>query len=397
MFTPKLIIFYVSCLSGFIAGHMVNYSAVMYTLDVFDSSTLAGVAYGFCFGPPIIFGWVAGAYIDRYSAKRVLLLSQFLFMSGAAGFWVVMEQGSDGSIPLLLFSNFLVGVAWAFVAPARIASLAQFVSQQNLAQATIVFNLLVMVGFGLAPIFLVQVQAAFNWPWVMIVSLLMFVFSSLLLFTAPNNHQRLSHEKLLDEWKTCFSEIKQTPVIFQLLCAAIIGYILMGPMQVILPQVATELLQLNTLEKGRYLGLISLALLIGGILAMKIKNKVHVGHSISSLLVVTGVCIALVGQIENLWLNCFVLVFGITLAGIIVSFIVAGLQALAPGHVRGRIMSIYTIIGQVIAAIAGVVAGMLAQQISVPFSLMFTGALFIILAGLLFWKGEALRSFKQIV
>ena len=71
----KLWVFYMSCFCAFLAGHMVNYSAIMYSLEAFDSSMLAGVAYGFCFGPPIIFGWVAGAYIDRYSAKKVLLLA----------------------------------------------------------------------------------------------------------------------------------------------------------------------------------------------------------------------------------------------------------------------------------------------------------------------------------
>jgi hypothetical protein len=31
---------------AFVAGHMVNYSAIMYSLEMFDSSLLAGLAYG---------------------------------------------------------------------------------------------------------------------------------------------------------------------------------------------------------------------------------------------------------------------------------------------------------------------------------------------------------------
>ena len=45
------------------------------------------------------------------------------------------------------------------------------------------------------------------------------------------------------------------------------------------------------------------------------------------------------------------------LGGMVISFIIAGIQGQAPEALRGRIMSIYSIISQVVPAASGVAAG----------------------------------------
>lgn len=391
----KLALFYVSCFLAFVAGHMVNYTAILYSLAYFDSSLLAGLAYGFCFGPPIIFGWVAGAYIDRYSAKKVLLIAQNFFVLGAAGMLLVMLTTPSYSIALLLASSFCVGIGWAFVAPARLASMGQYVSNDKLAQATIVFNLLVMLGFGLAPIVITQIQPSVDWQGVAVLSIAMFIASSLLLLNAPNVHRRLSHEHLIKEWQSCFKTMSRVPVILQLLFAAIVVYLLMGPMQVVLPQIAQGQLGLSPQEKGNYLGLIAFSLIVGGIIAIKFKQLLPIGKSIVVMLMLCGVSIGLIGFVDTVWLNCLVLVFSTILAGIGVSFIVAGLQNYTPIEIRGRVMSIYTIISQVIAAMSGVLAGVLAHGFSASISLYLIGGLFFFLAFILGWKAKHLLAFQR--
>ncbi len=391
----KLFIFYLSCFLGFVAGHMVNYSAIMYSLQVFDSSLLAGVAYSLCFGPPLVLGWVAGAYIDRYSAKRVLLIAQNAFILGALGMFLVMYLKPENAIFYFLLSSFCVGIAWSFVAPSRLSAVGQYLNKEKLPQAMIVLNLLVMLGFGLAPMVLTQIQASFGWPMVTATAMAMFVISSLILLNAPNKHKRLSHKKLKQEWQECFSELKKYPVIPQLLFTAVIGYLMMGPMQVVLPQIADQMLGLNNVEQGQYLGLIALSLIIGGIAAMKLKTILPIGKSMLVMLLISGICLAALGKISNLWLSCLVLIIGTTLAGITVSFIVAGLQTFTPEHIRGRVMSIYTIISQVVSATAGMFAGAMAQGINVPSSLYIIGALFVVSTVVLAIKGTHLKAFVR--
>jgi MFS family permease len=391
----KLFIFYLSCFMAFVAGHMLNYSAIMYSLEIFNSSLLAGLAYGLCFGPPVLFGWLAGAYIDRYSAKKVLLIVQNFFVLGGLGMLYVMTFKPEFSITIFLVSSFFIGVGWAFVAPSRLAAIGQYIIDEKLAQSTITFNLLIMIGFGLAPILLTQIQATFNWQGVAIVSICLFMLSSLLLINAPNAHKRMRHKNLKEEWTGCFNALKSIPVIPQLLFAAIIGYLMMGPMQVILPQVAEQQLELNTIEKGQYLGLIALSLILGGVAAMKLTALIPIGKSILVMLFICGLSMGLIGFIETVWLSCLVLMIGTTFAGIVVSFIVASLQHYTPVEIRGRVMSIYTIISQVISAMAGVLAGAVAQGISVPVSLYMIGALFIVLTVILTIKGDSLKAFNR--
>lgn len=391
----KIIVFYMSCFMAFVAGHMVNYSAIMYSLEAFNSSLIAGVAYGFCFGPPVIFGWIAGAYVDRYSAKKVLLIAQNMFIFGGLGMLYVMTNRPENSIAIFLVSSFFIGIAWAFVAPARLAAMGQYVSEDKLPQSTITFNLLVMIGFGLAPILLTQIQSVFDWEGVAITSMGLFIASSLLLFNAPNVHMRMSHDNLKKEWSVCFSSLRSIPVIPQLLFSAIIGYLMMGPMQVVLPQIAEQQLGLSSIEKGQYLGLVALSLILGGVAAMKLRQHVAIGNSILFMLLVCGVCIGLLGSIKIIWLSCMVLVLATTLAGIVVSFVVAGLQHFTPVSIRGRVMSIYTIISQVISAMSGVLAGAMVQGINIAFSMYVIAAIFIILTGVLFLKGQSLKSFSR--
>lgn len=391
----SLIVFYVSCFLAFVAGHMVNYTAILYSLAQFDSSMLAGLAYGFCFGPPIIFGWVAGAYIDRYSPKRVLLIAQNFFVLGALGMLLVMVFEPEYAIGLFLFSSFCVGIGWAFVVPARLSSMGNYVSGDKLAQATITFNLLVMIGFGLAPIIITQVQLWLDWQGVAMLSIVMFLLSSVLLINAPNHHQRLSHDRLKKEWLDCFTQLKRIPVITQFLLAAIIGYLMMGPMQVVLPQIADTQLGLNAQQKGQYLGLIALSLIVGGVGAMKLKHYLPIGQSIVVMLFLCGLCMAMLGYITTVWLSCVVLIVGTSLAGMIVSFIVAGLQQFTPVAIRGRVMSIYTIISQVVSAMSGVLAGAMAQGLSVPMSLYVVGCVFILSTLWLGFKGRHLLLFKR--
>ena len=265
---------------------------------------------------------------------------------------------------------------------------------EKLPQSTITFNLLVMIGFGLAPVVLTQILNRYDWSTVLAVSVGMFVTSSVLLMSAPNKHIRIEHGNLKQEWVTCVRGLRATPVLIQLLMAAIIGYLMMGPMQVILPQIAEGQLGLNTIEKGQYLGLIALSLILGGMAAIKLKNKVNIGRSILVLLMVCGVSIALIGYVSNLWLSCFVLMVGTGCAGIVVSFIVAGLQHHTPVNIRGRVMSIYTIISQVISAMAGILSGWVAQHAGAPVSLYAIGGLFVLLAILLTWKGGHLKRFQ---
>ena len=61
------------------------------------------------------------------------------------------------------------------------------------------------------------------------------------------------------------------------------------------------------------------------------------------------------------------------LGGMVISFIIAGIQGQAPEALRGRVMSIYSIISQVVPAASGVAAGALVRSTGVTQAILLPG------------------------
>jgi len=376
---------------------MLNYSAIMYSLDAFNSSLISGIAFSFCFGTSLIFGWFAGAAIDRYSGKRVLLLSQNLHIIGAIGFWLVFQQQGElsGNLYALLVSCFITGIGWAFIAPARMTQMAQYLAVERLPQGAIIYNLLLMIGFGLAPVLITQLKEMLGWGGVIEISLGLFIASSLLMLNAPNAFEKKEHKHLAAEWSECFQQLTIHKASAQFLLAALVGFLIVGPMQVVLPVVAKEYLQLDPAQVGQYMGLVALGLIVGGIAAMKVKSRVHIGRFIFIALLLSGVGMMLIGQLVDLVWNSALLLITIVVAGIASSFIIAGIQQLTPIDIKGRVMSMYTITSQSMPALSGAMAGALTDQFDASNSLLIMGSLMLVATLLLAVKSPQLRSFER--
>ena len=168
----KLNLFLLSCLFAFLAGHIVNYSVIFLSLELFESHTIAGLGFGLCFLPPIVFGWFAGIYCDRYSPRKVILVAQNSYLISLVLLYFAVSANELNSenikITLILIAAFFSGVGWSFVAPARFASLPFYVAPNKLMSASILLNLVVMTGFGLAPLLLKFIQV--NWSWFAVIT-----------------------------------------------------------------------------------------------------------------------------------------------------------------------------------------------------------------------------------
>ena len=106
--------FYLSCLAAFTAGHMINYGVIIYAQEVIRADLLSGLAFGLCFGPPLLLGWPAGALCDRLAPGRLIHAAQASFFVAALLLW-----WADAALPLpaqrvpaLLLAARLRSVPW---------------------------------------------------------------------------------------------------------------------------------------------------------------------------------------------------------------------------------------------------------------------------------------------
>ena len=391
--------FLLSCLLAFLAGHMVNYSIIFLALQWFDSHALAGIGFGLCFGPPIILGWIAGVYCDRYSPRKILLIAQNSFFIALLLLWLASngvlnnEDANTVQMILLLSAALFSGIGWSFVAPARFATLPLYVTfsknpfsnknKQKLTAATISLNVMLMMGFGLAPMLLKQIQVNYHWSTVFTSATVMFAISSFILLLLPGYVSHIvvqaSKTRAFDDIKASLTCVKQSPYLTQLLLLSMVTYLLMGPMQVVLPSIAKDTLGLSDIDLGNYLSLIAFSLIIGGLLAMTLKKRGKLGVQLLITVLFSGLGIGILALVSNVVVSVCLLIFSACCAGIAISYIVAGLQHYSGDEHRGRIMSFYTIIGQVIPAISGIIAGILAQVLSPNMAMVIISAVIVAL------------------
>lgn len=369
----KLSFFLGSCLLAFLAGHMVNYSIIFLSLEWFGSHSIAGIGYGLCFGPPIILGWFAGVYCDKYSPRKVILVAQNSFILSLVCLWFAFDTPNESNtrIILLLLGALLSGIGWSFVAPARFAALPFYVkNKEKITGATITLNLMVMMGFGLAPMLLKQIKVQFDWQVVLLTTMSLFVISTLILLPLTFKFITKTESNALSEIKATMAFVKNSTLIKQFLLLATIAYLLMGPMQVILPSIAKSNLKLNEVSQGYYLSLVAFSLILGGLIALSIKNKGNIGKYLLSTIFISSLGLLTVALLTNIPSSIAVLTISSICGGIAISFIVAGLQHYSPDEHRGRVMSFYTITSQVIPAFSGIISGLIAQSFSPELALI---------------------------
>lgn len=385
-----LIRFFVACLAGFLAGHLTNYTVILYAQDVWGRDALAGAGFALCFGVPLLLGWPAGAWCDQHSPQRIAQIAHGAFL--AALLWLVAASRSEHwGVTFYLLGATCAGIGWALLAPARMALLGRLAGERQ-ARLAVLFNALVMLGFGLAPLLLALARTQGGWPAVQVSGLVLFILASLLLLGLKV--PALGGEgHVLERIRQGFAYALGTPLLAQALLTAVLIYLAMGPIQVMLPRFAQQTLMLSEMGRGLFLGALALALLLGGALALPLARRFGQGRSLLVAAVLSGVALSLLGLQESLLGALLCLGANGMGAGLAVSLIVALLQHESEPALRGRLLSLYTVTSQVIPAAGGLGAGLLLELLPASTGLLFCGlglTLLFILAAL---RLRALRNY----
>jgi hypothetical protein len=264
----------------------------------------------------------------------------------------------------VLSGAFAGGLAWSFVGPARLTSLGQIASATELRPLTIVFNLQVLVGFGLAPLLIGLVRSRAGWPAVLGVGAMGFVLSSALLFRLRTHaNPAPSTRSVWADIAEGFRTVGAAPLLRQLMVATVIAYAMTGPMQILLPRLARQALGLSEAQRGAYLGLLAGSLILGGVLALLLARRVHHGRTILGGITLGSLAFAALPLIGTTALSALALACVGIVGGGVVSLVVSNIQVQAPEAVRGRVMSMYAIASQVVPALSGLVAGAVLNQV----------------------------------
>jgi MFS family permease len=382
--------FFLSCLAGFLAGHLTNYSVILFAQDVWQRDALAGAGFGLCFGVPLLLGWPAGAWCDQYSPQRIAQIAHGAFFL-ALLLLAAASRAEVYGVQLYLLGATATGVGWSLLAPARMALLGRMAGEQQ-ARLAVLFNLLVMLGFGLAPLLLAAARVEGGWTAVQAIGLLLFGLASLLLvgLRVP----ALGGEgHVFERIREGFAYAMGTPLLAQALLTAVLIYLAMGPIQVMLPRFAQQVLQLQEMQRGMFLGALALAFLIGGTIALPLARRFGQGHVLLVAALLSGGGLILLANSVSLAGALLCLGLNGICAGTAISLVVALLQHESEPALRGRLMSLYTVTSQVIPAAGGLGAGLLLEVLPARLGLMLVGGGLTLLFAVALWRLQRLRRY----
>jgi len=389
--------FFLSCLLAFTAGHMFNYTVILYLQEAVGSDLLSGIGFGLAFGSSLVFGWFAGVLCDRMPPHRVIHGAQALFLAGLACLWRAQAGAGTGSrVAWTLVGAFMGGLAWSFAGPARLTTLAQIALPAELRPATIVFNLQVLIGFGLAPLVIGVVRSRADWDAVLAVAACAFVVASLLIIKVRTRATARvgAQASVLADIREGFRAVGADPLLTQLMIATVLAYAMTGPLQILLPKLARDILHLSELQRGAYLGLLALSLIVGGVSALALARRVHHGWVMFGGVVGGSLLFAALSQITRVSLSAAGLACVGVAGGMVVSLLVSGIQAQAPQALRGRVMGMYAIASQVVPALSGVVAGVLVNAVGLVSAIQLSGLALALLVALAAWRMRRLRRYS---
>lgn len=382
--------FFISCLAGFLAGHLTNYTVILFAQDVWQRDALAGAGFALCFGVPLLLGWPAGAWCDQYSPQRIAQLAHGAFFVALALLAVASHAESYG-VTLYLLGATAAGIGWSLLAPARMALLGRMAGARQ-AKLAVVFNLLVMLGFGLAPLLLAFARVQGGWTAVQLCGVVLFGLATLMLvgLKVPG----LGGEgHVFERVRQGLRYVRSSQLLAQALLTAVLIYLAMGPIQVMLPRFAQQTLHLGEMQRGLFLGALALAFLIGGAIALPLARYFGQGRVLFVAAVISGSGLILLGNSERLGTALLFLGCNGICAGVAVSLVVALLQQESEAQFRGRLLSIYTVTSQVIPAAGGLGAGLLLEVLPASQGLLLCGVALTCLFLVAAWRLRLLRAY----
>jgi MFS family permease len=337
--------------------------------------------------PIFILAPFGGVVADRLNRHRVLIATQSSMMVLAAALAALTLAGIVREWQIFMLAA-LLGVANAFDIPARQAFLVETVSREDIVNAVALNSSMLngarIVGSAVAGL----VVAAFGEGWCFLLNAISYVavIGALLVMrveAVEHSHPHASAWESIVEgftysWNT-------TPVRALLLLLGLVS--LMGmPYSVLMPVIADRVLHGGPNAYGVLLSASGVGALAGAAM-LTLRRHIHgLGRWVAVSAVSFGLALIAFSFSRELWLSTLLLVP----AGFFMMVEMAAsntlIQSMIPNRLRGRVMSVYSMMFMGMAPMGALVAGGLAAPLGAPATVAIGGAI-CVAGGVLFGVG----------
>jgi len=349
------------------------------------STTYLGLV-GFMAGvPTVLFSLYGGWVADRISRRRLLVITQtammiLAFILGALDFANIVKPWH------ILVLAFLLGVANAFDAPARISFVLELVEREDMNNAialnSTMYNIATVIGPSIAGL----TYAAFGPAWCFMINGLSFVavIVALLLMHIRLEPQPVRSSNAMAEIAEGVRYVLSNPLVLSLTGAVgMVNFFGFGFLN-LLPAWATDVLHGNVTTNGllisaRGFGALVSALMLASLVRQKIRGKLWM---LGSLIMPVALFIfAWVGWVP-LSLGILV-VIGWSMM-LMTNNNNSLIQTEVPDVLRGRVMGVYAMVMNGAYTMGALMTGAIAQSFGAPVTAMACAAIMFVF-GVISW------------
>ncbi len=374
-----------------LAGTWMQNIALAWLVIELSGSALAVGALAFCrFAPFLFLGLVAGVLIDRFDTRRLLVVTQATAMLISVVLAIVTLTGS-ATLPLVFALAALGGLVLVFDAPGRQTLTFQMVGPKELQNAVALnsglFNGSRVIGPAIAGVLIALVGVGLCF----VVNAISFlsVLISLRLMREEELHpvEKRPETRVVAGIREGFEWAFHAPVARIVLTVVTVVSLVGFNFHVLVPLLASQTLHVGAETFGILASAFGLGALVGALATASLREATTRAFVAGA----TGfsVLMVLLALIDSVSL-ALVLLFGL---GVSFALFTASANALvqlsAPGHLRGRVMSLYLFAFAGLAPVGGLVSGWLAHVGGTPLAFGVAGA-----AGLvtIVWAERQLRN-----
>jgi MFS family permease len=375
-------LFFGGQLISLIGTWMQNMAQAWLVYRLTGSSVLLG-AVGFSSMIPIfLLAPIGGIAADRWQRRRVVIATQTSAMLLAFALAVLTLTGTVRIWHIFVLSS-LLGAVNAFDIPARQSFIVEMVGKADLMNAialnSSMFNASRVVGPAIAGVLVASIGE--GWCFFANAVSYIAVIAGLFLMRVPGCELRAGRGSPLANVVEGFRWVVHNPAVHALLLLLAVVSLGGMPYAVLMPIFAGSILHGGPKAMGALLGATGIGALAGALLLASRTHLRGLNRWVAVSAMSFGALLAVFAYSRTYWLSLLVLVF--------VGFSVmiengssnTLIQSMVPDNLRGRVMSVYSMMFMGMAPIGSLIAGAAAGRVGAPMTVAVGGAACLSCAG----------------
>jgi MFS family permease len=343
-------------------------------LELTNSKVSTAIVATSIYVPTLIFGFFSGIIIDRFSGKRIIMATELL--KGVLISIIPLIMFSSQSIILVYLLSFLVSTFGIFLTPTRDSMIPKLINKNQLVNVNSIISISGQLSFLVGPIFAIVFVENINQIYLLYVSAILFLLSSIFSSFIKLKNKFISSNKhsYFDDLIFGFLFFKKNKKLTNIICmTSLNNFFIMGPAIIGIPVFVKEVFKAEFNTLAIFESAMTIGMLFGSFLILTFFKKINLIYLLLFGIFLDGITYSLLffADMKSTMLSI------LFIHGIAIPFIVVSrtnlVQKLVPSLYRGRIFSIVNLSVVGTTAISSIFTGLVLEYISVKVLFLFIG------------------------